>query len=334
MKLNNKGFAVSVLLYSIIAVIIFVLTLILSVYSTNFHNRSSLVDTIRSNIIEKEMIDLDSLGISVTINPEIPEVITKGDNYLLVLSNGYSLGGRDGVLSCKIDGVQVSNPLTANTSTLNSGTHEIECMVNATDTEPAIDSKTIEVTYQAYTINNIINDGSFELDLTAWTLEDAEISNDGYDSIKALKLLKNKASTSAKQITSVTPVVGHKYYGSMAFKLASSASFSADDDRFDWFNNEDFDGRMIFARKNIKSTTWTKISHIQSISNNTYIDSDYVLDNPWYIRNYFKNSTVDAYVDQLVLVDLTFTFGEGNEPTKEWCDSHINYFDGSTTIYK
>ena len=40
------------------------------------------------------------------------------------------------------------------------------------------------------------------------------------------------------------------------------------------------------------------------------------------------------FYDGLVVIDLTATFGSGNEPDKEWCDKHINYFDGTTTIYK
>jgi len=34
------------------------------------------------------------------------------------------------------------------------------------------------------------------------------------------------------------------------------------------------------------------------------------------------------------MVDLTEAFGAGNEPTQQWCDENIEYFDGSTTIYK
>ncbi len=40
------------------------------------------------------------------------------------------------------------------------------------------------------------------------------------------------------------------------------------------------------------------------------------------------------HFDGLVVIDLTATFGSGNEPDKEWCDRHINYFDGTTIIYK
>jgi hypothetical protein len=31
----------------------------------------------------------------------------------------------------------------------------------------------------------------------------------------------------------------------------------------------------------------------------------------------------------MIVVDLTKTFGVGNEPSKEWCDQNINYFRNS-----
>lgn len=40
------------------------------------------------------------------------------------------------------------------------------------------------------------------------------------------------------------------------------------------------------------------------------------------------------YVDEVRLRYLTEAFGAGNEPTKEWCDENISYFDGSTVVYK
>ena len=40
------------------------------------------------------------------------------------------------------------------------------------------------------------------------------------------------------------------------------------------------------------------------------------------------------YYDNLLFIDLTDAFGAGNEPSKEWCDQNIDYFDGVSTIYK
>ncbi|MBE6161808.1 MAG: hypothetical protein E7158_06290 [Firmicutes bacterium] len=48
-------------------------------------------------------------------------------------------------------------------------------------------------------------------------------------------------------------------------------------------------------------------------------------------KEHHRNKT---YVDGIGMVDLTEAFGAGNEPTQQWCDENIEYFDGSTTIYK
>lgn len=36
-----------------------------------------------------------------------------------------------------------------------------------------------------------------------------------------------------------------------------------------------------------------------------------------------------VYIDGAVLIDLTATYGSGNEPTQEWCDANIPYFSGT-----
>lgn len=57
MMLNNKGFAVSVILYSISAIIIVVLFLILSVVASNVHNTSNMAEQIKKEISGLELKD-------------------------------------------------------------------------------------------------------------------------------------------------------------------------------------------------------------------------------------------------------------------------------------
>lgn len=45
-----------------------------------------------------------------------------------------------------------------------------------------------------------------------------------------------------------------------------------------------------------------------------------------------NSSNISAYVDDLVVVNLTKIFGAGEEPSLEWCNSNIKYFNGVTTI--
>ena len=50
MKLNNKGFAASIILYSIVAIIVTIFILILSIYAINIHNKTALSDKVKENI--------------------------------------------------------------------------------------------------------------------------------------------------------------------------------------------------------------------------------------------------------------------------------------------
>lgn len=50
MKLNNKGFAVSIVLYSISSIVIVVLLLILAVDAVNLRNATTLTDAVKENI--------------------------------------------------------------------------------------------------------------------------------------------------------------------------------------------------------------------------------------------------------------------------------------------
>lgn len=46
----------------------------------------------------------------------------------------------------------------------------------------------------------------------------------------------------------------------------------------------------------------------------------------------FDQSTEWTYLDGMLIVDLTASFGMGNEPSLEWCDVNLDYFDGSKLI--
>lgn len=45
-----------------------------------------------------------------------------------------------------------------------------------------------------------------------------------------------------------------------------------------------------------------------------------------------STNNVTAYVDDIVVVNLTKVFGSGREPSLGWCNSNIKYFNGVTTI--
>lgn len=76
-------------------------------------------------------------------------------------------------------------------------------------------------------------------------------------------------------------------------------------------------------------TTWKRIAFISDSTVCGDIENN---SNP--IRFDNDNATVNRtnYYKQFMLIDLTASFGVGNEPTKEWCDNHIEYFNGEMYV--
>ena len=47
-----------------------------------------------------------------------------------------------------------------------------------------------------------------------------------------------------------------------------------------------------------------------------------------------SNKVGSIWFDGLMIIDLTSAFGAGNEPTKDWCDNNIPYFEGTIQFMK
>lgn len=69
---------------------------------------------------------------------------------------------------------------------------------------------------------------------------------------------------------------------------------------------------------------------------NTIIQNTTIKDGGYFEYKFiFEDDTVEnkVEVDYVIVLNLTQTFGAGNEPTKEWCDEHISgYFEGTKSV--
>lgn len=322
MKLNNKGFAISVILYSVSALVVLILLLILAVDSFNVKNALNMSETIKNELI-------DTTIPTIKINENLPSSITKGDSYEIIkkyTANGVS--GGTVICSSDLDGT-ITNINTNQLKTL--GEHYIKCTVTTGTGRVSTASKKIKVTYQPYTATNLITNGSFENGLTGWTSDKVDIVNDAYHGNNSLRFNysnteKDYTAMTTQTLSIKSPILNHKYYGSLMFK--SSSTFNTVDDRYEWYYDDIHQAVLKFSHKKIKTLKWTRLSTVTEITSNTY------LSNNWEIRNFEKGANDYSYSDALILIDLTETFGAGNEPNKEWCDKHINFFDGTKTIYK
>lgn len=121
-----------------------------------------------------------------------------------------------------------------------------------------------------------------------------------------------------------TPTYGHKYYGRCYQK--SPADHTWGDARFEYYA-EDVAGTglMTFGFMEPTNNEWKILSSIQELTGEP-------TGTTWVLRSFVSNGSSDSYRKEILIIDLTATYGEGSEPTKEWCDENIPFFEGTIKI--
>lgn len=187
--------------------------------------------------------------------------------------------------------------------------YESECCFLIDETKYMPATKTISLT-------NIIPNPSFESD-SAWSGIVYDTAEHFFGS-RSSKLYSTIVSTAP----AISPVVGHVYYGRSYIK--SSGNVGAADDRFEWFAGDGYGLNFVFAHNNGDYPNWTMRSNVISV--------DAVNGESYIIRNFVVSAQNTCWTDGLMIVDLTAAFGAGNEPSKEWCDQYIPFFEGTLTM--
>lgn len=287
---------------------------------------SNIAKKVKCNLYFQDKLELE-------LASDFPSEYTKGDNYPIVFI--YDTGSLSGSVLCEsnLDGkITNLNELTT------TGNHNIICTLTNTNNRSISISKEIKVTYDEYKITNLITNGSFENGLDSWSTSDGtftpEIVTDAYHGNKAVKLLTDnnndygQASSLVRQTLKIgKPILNHKYYAFSYYK--SAKGYHAQDKRFELYLNYSQEScKMTFGYKEQATEDWLRISNIQSVK----LECDNM--EGWHIRNFIRNSNHNVIIDSMVLIDLTNDFGEGNEPTLDWLDKHISYFDDTISIYK
>lgn len=153
---------------------------------------------------------------------------------------------------------------------------------------------------------------------SAWTKDGVTVSGDIF-----------VMGTSWAMATCVlpTPVAGHKYYGRDWYERPVACT-TAGDGRFEYYNGEAEGQAAIMTFCQFAWYTPEDVWHIASniLSVNT------VYGNPWICRNFLVGANSPCYRKELLIVDLTASFGAGNEPSKDWLDRNLPYFTGSYTV--
>ena len=177
-----------------------------------------------------------------------------------------------------------------------------------------------------YEIVNLITNGSFEHGRTDWNnwfpnIDDiavsSEVSKFGRYSIK------NYGTTKWQTINNpFTGVSNHHYYYSSYAYSKTANCYST----FGYYYDNSFHW-PIASHQNVLNV-WERKSGIEIGPNTDYQVYYNVADS-----TSSDGVARECYADGVVVIDLTESFGSGNEPSKEWCDENIDYFDGSTVVY-
>lgn len=173
-----------------------------------------------------------------------------------------------------------------------------------------------------YNITNMAQNGSFEN--TGWNTS----TNVVYDSsIKKYGnySLKITGTTSTREVyNSATTTMAldntHKYY--VRYEIYHTGAPGTVGFYFPIAEPYFFEGVALST-----ANKWNIISNVNTRSDFSSTSSaSYRVD---YNNN---NSAGVVYFDGLMVVDLTETFGAGNEKSKEWCDTNIPFFEGTKDI--
>lgn len=167
---------------------------------------------------------------------------------------------------------------------------------------------------------NLITNGSFE-SMDGWaswggSVQDSTQSLFGTYSVKLTgDELVNRSVEK--------PIVGHTYYAREYIK--TDGDIQPTDCRFEVHGGDGEGLNWVYGWNRGNYPDWTMISAVNTVT---------VVNAESYVLRTFALSvtTGNIWIDGIMLIDLTATFGAGNEPSKEWCDANIPFFEGTHAV--
>lgn len=203
---------------------------------------------------------------------------------------------------------------------------------NTLDLADMVKEQVSGVTGTTYQLHNLVSNGSFESDATSWsrgmltsdnTLTNQVNSTTFRSGGKSLYISPN--GWQYQKISGVNP--GDKLYlGSYVYvsSIRNGGVYA-----FISYNSKKATGGQYGSSvprssgSNLVSHTtngFERLSAIYSVPDDPEIFVEVGADTS-------AGADVTAYVDDIFVVNLTSVFGAGKEPSLDWCDSHIKYFN-------
>lgn len=183
-----------------------------------------------------------------------------------------------------------------------------------------------------YKVENLATNGSFEDDMAYWN----PLTNVTASSVKSKFGTKSARNLGGSQwsgayFNHINGEKNHIYYASnWMYTTAKGTNYCYTTFNFYYDNTSHWSYPPTGYQSNLN--VWEKKSTVQTAPNVDDLQIGFAA------ADYGGTDRAqDCYADGVVIIDLTETFGEGNEPCtttdKTWCDANLDYFDGTKTVY-
>ena len=175
-----------------------------------------------------------------------------------------------------------------------------------------------------YELRNLLSNSGFEDNTITYNNGEYDINlkKSGLNSFK-LNLQTDHVSL---QHNGVNITNTHKYYISQnVYSKINITNFTTDTSGINGLYGFESANMTQALNENIEENKWTKQSAILTANKNSS-NSKYVFK--------INNISNAINIDDILVIDLTATFGSGNEPDLSWCDANLKYFEDTIYIYK
>lgn len=175
------------------------------------------------------------------------------------------------------------------------------------------------ISAEGVVLKNLIPNGSFEsVDSWDFWLTEPLDSTQSKDGLKSFKIGGDSLAINHEPLK---PVVGHKYYGREYIK--TNGAMEAADCRFEMLG-------MLNGAEHTFVFGWNRGNYPDWHITSDIVAVDRAGSEDYHVRTFTVGGTTQGWIDGVMLLDLTESFGAGKEPTKEWLDDNVPFF--STTF--
>jgi len=287
-----------------------------------------LKSVVRVTVLNNLLLEYEYIGIVEDKTKPIINISTP----IVQIETGEDINLLDGVLATdNVDGditfSTIYSPSSIDTNV--PGEYIINYNVRDSSGNSTTATKTIKVV-KKYMLTNLVTNPSFEDGNRYWTLsKNVSVTSEkfkfGTSSIRNNGGQQYNAAYKSTNKMSAEP--NHQYYFSTWSYTANKGSgscYSAYSYYYDntehWFNpNGTYQSNV---------NVW---EHMGWIITSPSVSSQINI----VVADYNRTDALqDCYADGVMVIDLTEAFGAGNEPSLEWCNENIDFFETTTFVYK